>query len=88
MQSPDKQHLEPIAQGKSMGFVDAACANDLQKGRLTTGHAFTFLGGAMVHRSKTQSLTALSSTEAEFIAAGTAAKDRETHLINLARAGV
>ena len=35
---------------------------------------FTYSGGAIVYRSKTQSLTALSSTEAEFIAAVTASK--------------
>ena len=74
MQSLDKQHPEPIAQGKLMGFVDAAYADDLRKRRSTTGCVFTFSGGAIVCRSKTQSPTALSSTEAEFIAAVTAAK--------------
>ena len=74
MQPLGKQHPEPIAQGKLIGFVDAACANDLRKRRSTTGYAFAFSGGAIAHRSKTQSLTALSSTEAEFIAAVTAAK--------------
>ena len=56
------------------GFVDVAHANDLQKRRSTTGVVFTFMGGAVVHKSKTQSLTASSSTEAEFIAAHAAAK--------------
>ena len=56
------------------GFVDAAHANDLRKRRSTTGLVFTFCGGAVVYKSKTQSLTAGSSTEAEFIAAHTAAK--------------
>ena len=65
---------DDIAQGKLMGFVDAACANDLAKRRSTTGCVFTHSGGAAVCRSKTQSLTALSSTEAEFTAAATAAK--------------
>ena len=60
--------------GKLIGFVDAAYANDLSKQRSTTGYVFTYSGGAVVYRSKTQSLTALSSTEAEFIAAVTAAK--------------
>ena len=39
-----------------------------------TGYVFTYSGGAVVYQSKTQSLTALSSTEAEFIAAVIAAK--------------
>ena len=55
------------------GFVDAAHANELRKQRSTTGLVFTFCGGAVVYKSKTQSLTAESSTEAEFIAAHTAA---------------
>ena len=69
---PDYPEL--ITQGKLIGFVDAAYANDLAKRRSTTGYVFTYSGGAVVYRSKTQSLTALSSTEAEFIAAVTAAK--------------
>ena len=55
-------------------FVDAAHANDLRKRRSTTGVVFTFMGGPIVYKSKTQSLTAGSSTEAEFIAAHSAAK--------------
>ena len=56
------------------GFVDAAHANELRKRPSTTGLVFTFCGGAVVYKSKTQSLTAGSSMEAEFIAAHTAAK--------------
>ena len=65
---------EDITQPKLVCFVDAAYANDLAKRRSTTGYAFTYSGGAIVYRSKTQSITALSSTKAEFIAAVTAAK--------------
>ena len=36
-------------------------------------HAFTYTGGAIVYRSKAQSIVALSSTEAELIEAVTAA---------------
>ena len=68
------EYPEDIREGKLIGFVDAAYANELIKRRSTTGYAFTYSGGAIVYRSKTQSLTALSSTEAEFIAAVTAAK--------------
>jgi hypothetical protein len=55
-------------------FVDAAHANDKRNRRSTTGFAFTLAGGIVAYRSKTQSLTATSSTEAEFIAAVSAAK--------------
>ena len=55
-------------------FVDAAYANDLHQGRSTTGFAIALAGGAVVYRSKTQSVTALSSTEAEFFAAVSVAK--------------
>ena len=55
-------------------FVDAAYANDLRQRRSTTGYAISLAGGAIMYRSKTQSVTALSSTEAEFFAAVSAAK--------------
>ena len=55
-------------------FTDAAFGNDLTRRRSTTGIVFTYCGGAIIYRSKTQTLTAGSSTEAEFIAAVTAAK--------------
>ena len=60
-------------QAELLCFVDAAYANDLRKRRSTTGFAFTYCGGAIVYRSKTQGANALSSTEAELIAAVTAA---------------
>ena len=55
-------------------FVDAAHANDLRKRRSTTGYAFTLAGGSISYRCKTQTITATSSTEAEFYASVTAAK--------------
>ena len=60
--------------GKLIGFVDAAYGNDPKRRRSTTGYAFTYAGGAVVYRSKAQSITAQSSTEAELIAAVTASK--------------
>ena len=62
------------AAGKIIGFVDAAYTNDLAKQQSMTGYVFTYSGGAVVYRSKTQSLTILSSTEAEFTAIVTGAK--------------
>ena len=55
-------------------YVNAAYANNLRKRRSTTGFAITLVGGAVYYRSKTQSVTALSSTEAKFFAAIAASK--------------
>ena len=60
-------------------FVDAAHANDLRTRRSTTGFVFTFAGSAVLYRSRTQSIVATSSTEAEFIAAVHAAKMPSTY---------
>ena len=56
------------------GFVNTAYANKLKKQCSTTGLVFTFCSGAVLYKSKTQSLSTGSSTEAEFIAAHVAAK--------------
>jgi KUP system potassium uptake protein len=56
------------------GFVDAAYATDCSNRRSVTGYVFTLAGGAVAFKSKLQATVALSSTEAEFIAAVTAAK--------------
>ena len=42
--------------------------------RSTTGYVFTLAGGAVSYRCETQSITATSSTEAEFLAAVLSAK--------------
>ena len=57
-----------------VGFVDAAHANDLRKRRFTTGYAFILSGAAVAYKSKTQTITAISSTEAEFIVTVATAK--------------
>ena len=59
---------------KLLCFVDASHATDLQKRRSITGFVFTYCGGAIVYQSKTQSITAGSSCESEFIAAYSACK--------------
>ena len=64
----------PSPPNQLMCFVDAAHANDLRNRRSTTGYAFMMCGGAISYRTKTQSITATSSTEAEFLAAVLAAK--------------
>ena len=58
----------------SICFVDTAYVNNLPKRRSTTGYAIVLTDGAIAWPSKTQSTTALSSTEAEFYAAVSAAK--------------
>jgi len=60
---PNINTQEPVA------FLDAAYANDLRNRRSTTDYAFLLCGGAISYRCKTQSITATSSTEAEFLAA-------------------
>ena len=50
-----------------LGFVDAAHANDLCNHCSMTGYTFTMCGGAMSYCTKTQSITATSSTEAEVL---------------------
>ena len=65
---------ENPSEGKLICYVDAAYGNDPTRRRSTTGYALTYAGGAIVYRSKAQSITAQSSTEAEVIAAVTAAK--------------
>ena len=74
---PDKdlpEYPEDPKQGKLICYVDAAYGNDPKRRRSTTGYALTYAGGAIVYRSKAQSITAQSSTESEVIAAVTAAK--------------
>ena len=63
-----------IDQPKLMAFVDGAYANDQRKRRSTTGFALIYCGGAIVNCSKTQSVTAISSIEAEFLVAVSCAK--------------
>ena len=55
-------------------FTDAAFGNDITRRRSTTGIVSIYCGGAIIYQSKTQTLTTDSSTEAECIAAVTAAK--------------
>ncbi len=61
-----------IAEPRLKCFVDASHATDPRKMQSITGVVFTYCGGAIVYQSKTQELTASSSTKAEFIAAYTA----------------
>jgi hypothetical protein len=57
------------------GYADADWAGDPDTRRSTTGYVFLFAGGAIAWKSKLQSSTALSSTEAEYIAISAAARE-------------
>lgn len=58
-----------------IGYVDADWASDPNDRRSITGYLFILAGGAISWSSKRQSSTALSSTEAEYMAAAHATKE-------------
>ena len=58
-----------------VGCVDLDYAGDLDKRRSTTGYLFTMASGPVSWRSTLQSIVALSTTEAEYMAAGEAMKE-------------
>ena len=57
------------------GYVDADWAGDLDGRKSTSGYLFTFVGGAVSWQSRLQKCVALSTTEAEYIAANEAGKE-------------
>jgi len=57
------------------GFVDADWAGDLDQRRSTSGYVFNLFGGAVSWMSKKQSVVALSTTEAEYMAKTHASKE-------------
>ncbi|KAE8658140.1 Retrovirus-related Pol polyprotein from transposon TNT 1-94 [Hibiscus syriacus] len=58
-----------------VGYVDSDYAGDLDNRRSTTGYVFTLGGGPICCKSIVQSVVALSTTEAEYMAAAEAAKE-------------
>lgn len=58
-----------------VGYTDSDLAGSLDGRKSTSGHMVTFAGGAVAWQSKLQKCVALSTTEAEFIAAVEATKD-------------
>jgi hypothetical protein len=57
-----------------IGFTDSDMAGDLDNRESTSGYMFTFARGAVSWQSKLQKCVALSTTEAEYIAATEAAR--------------
>lgn len=57
------------------GYTDADMAGYLDSRKSTSGYVFTFSGGAFSWQSKLQKCVALSTTEAEYIAAVEASKE-------------
>ncbi|KAH9708912.1 retrovirus-related pol polyprotein from transposon TNT 1-94-like protein [Citrus sinensis] len=57
------------------GYVDSDFAGDLDKKKSTTGYVFTLTGAAVSWVSKLQTVVALSTTEAEYMAATQACKE-------------
>ncbi|KAL0451880.1 UNVERIFIED_CONTAM: Retrovirus-related Pol polyprotein from transposon TNT 1-94 [Sesamum latifolium] len=58
-----------------VGYVDSDYAGDLDDRRSTTGYVFTLGGGPICWKSTVQSIVALSTTEAEYMAVAEAAKE-------------
>ncbi|KAH9648407.1 hypothetical protein KPL70_025572 [Citrus sinensis] len=57
------------------GYVDSDFAGDLDKRRSITGYVYTLFGGAVSWKASLQSVVALSTTEAEYIALSEAVKE-------------
>ena len=57
------------------GHVDSDCTGDLDKRKSTIGYVFTLAGGAVSWVSKLQTVVALSTIEAKYMAATQACKE-------------
>jgi hypothetical protein len=58
-----------------LGYTDADYAGDVDTRRSTTGYVFIMNGGAITWQSKRQPTVAVSTTEAEYMAAAAAIKE-------------
>jgi transposase InsO family protein len=66
---------DKTAQPELIGFTDSDWANDLDTRRSMTGYLFRVAGGAISWKSRRQPTVALSTTEAEYMAASEAARE-------------
>ena len=71
-----------------IGYCDADYAGDLDTRRSTTGYVFILHGGAITWLSKRQSTVAVSTTEAEYVAAAQATKEALWLRVLLADLGI
>ncbi|KAK2425531.1 secreted RxLR effector protein [Trifolium repens] len=58
-----------------VGYVDSHYAGDMDDRRSTTGYVFTLAGGPICWKSSVQSIVAMSTTEAKYMAVAEAAKE-------------
>lgn len=58
-----------------VGFLDADYSADLDKRRSISGYIFTYEGNALSWKVNLQTIVALSTTEAEYVAITEAAKE-------------
>ena len=58
-----------------VGYVDADYAGEVDDKRSTTGYVFTLSGGPICWKSTLQSIVAMSTTEAEYMAIAEASKE-------------
>ena len=63
----EHSNIVKVAKGQMEGFVDADFGGDVDTRRSITGFIFSMNGGPMSWRSCLQPITALSTTEAEYI---------------------
>ena len=79
--SPTFSNQEPSSSTPSedllIGYFDSSYADDISDRHSTCGYIFYFMGCPVSWRSKKQDILALSSTEAEYIAATEAAKEAQ-----------
>jgi hypothetical protein len=61
--------------GYAEGFVGSDFAGDLDKRRSMSGYVFSLCGSAVSWRASLQSITALSTTEAEYVSATEGVKE-------------
>jgi hypothetical protein len=74
-QLQNSSHRNGYLQAPLCGWSDSDWGGDIDTSRSTSGMVFLFAGGAISWRSKRQDSVALSSTEAEYIAAALTSKE-------------
>jgi hypothetical protein len=68
-----------------VGYTDASFARELTGRKSYYGYVFFFIGGVIVHQLKRQSIVAMSSTYAEYVALCKIAQEAEWLRLLLAK---